>query len=208
VLGAIWFEWKINSSHHVTSIDMHENPSLKHGFSVPLATLVAEGDKWLRGDGLRLNQVNDALPLKEVCQILHTYDVVNEHLAMPMGKHSTRHPDRRGIPLDPDVPVYGTFLSLDFHHHDGYYVLRHYETQTDLADWICGPAGVCNDYVAFMIAFHEGTCLPYRIRYTDLNGQRKLLDKKHPETVPEDWDWETDEYRNIEIEWQSCISKR
>jgi hypothetical protein len=109
--------------------------------------------------------------------------------------------ESRALPLSPDTRVYGEFLTLEWLNHDGLYVLSEYVDRQEMAAEITGGSGICNCYVAWMAAFERGELLPYRIRYTDLQGARKLLDKRLPERVPEDWDCETECYRDVVIDW-------
>lgn len=166
-------------------------------FSVPLAALVAEANAWITAT------MGYGVPIDLVCQCLHTRDSLNPHLAMPMVQHK-HHPQPRPAPLDREVSVYGEFLLLTYSSHDGYFVLSRHATLEEMAESICGGAGICNGYVDFQVAFYRGKCLPFQIRYTDFRGRRQYLDKRKPEKLPDDcdWDWIGNEYRDVEIEWE------
>ena len=171
-------------------------------FHIPLMSLVAEASVWVK------STLGYDVPIEHVCERLHAQDLLNEHLAMPMVEHKY-HPQPRSKPLVPDVLVYGDLLLLTYSGHENFYYLSRPASQFQLEEDICSPAGICNDYVDFQVAFRRGKCLPYRLHYNDYRGRHKCLDKSNPEVLPKDCDWDfmcdwmDNAYRDVSIEWLS-----
>ena len=167
---------------------------------VTLASLVAEANAWI------MASLGYSVPLDHVCQRLHTRDARNRHLAMPIVEHKY-HPQPRTTPLAPEVLVYGDLTLLTYSSHDDYFVLSRPTSLDEVEREICGPAGICNDYVDYQVAFRRGKCLPYRLHYIDYWGRPNYLDKSNPEVLPSDcdwdvmWDWLDNAYRDVKIEW-------
>ncbi|WP_254506822.1 DUF433 domain-containing protein [Anatilimnocola floriformis] len=140
----------------------------------------------------------------QICRDIQSNGPQNPQLTTPYSQSRIKLPHyrkRRAEPLAPSTPVFGQYLTLSWLHHDGVYVLAEYVDRQEMADEIVSGGGITNGYVAWLAAFESGVLLPYQIRYTNLQGERKLLDKRQPEHAPEDWDWVTEPYRDVAIEW-------
>lgn len=134
-------------------------------------------------------------------QNIFSFGSLNQDLATARQKHPrSRHPEPRSSPLNREVLVHGEFLLLTFLDHDGYFILQEFADRASLEEAICALGGVWNGYVAFQVAYFNGVARPYRIFYTDWQGNRKRLNKSCPDP-PAPEDSESGLPQAIEIEW-------
>ncbi|QDU31478.1 hypothetical protein ETAA8_66360 [Anatilimnocola aggregata] len=139
-------------------------------------------------------------PAEFIYETLHASGPLNHHLTMRHGRFFC-YVEPRTSPLSPDSRVFGQYMTLSWHSHDGFFRLSNYISRDELTYEVGGPAGICNSYTDCLAVFENGQLLPYRTHYTDLHGVRKVLDKRHEEHVPEDSEWFIELYRDVEIEW-------
>ena len=141
------------------------------------------------------------LSLKHVCRSVHAYGPLNHHLTMRHGRFF-HYVEPRTAPLSPDTPVFGRFLGLSWHGHDGFFRLHNYVSREEITDEVGGPAGICNGYTDCLAVLDSGQLQPYRTHYTDVKGRRRILDKRlHEPLTDDDWDFVFDTHRDVVIEW-------